>query len=530
MPERLSFDDLLARRQALPGDAPVIVTEDGTRIGSAEFAGMVARAAGWLRAQGIGRGDRVALWLPNYPLWLALLFGAARIGAGIAAVNTRYRTAELHHILKSSGARLLIFESRDTHADFHAMIDELDFGDLPDLTALAATDAADLPPVQGIAIGLCDISDSEPVAPEGVSPDERLILFTTSGTTSMPKLVEHPQRSIALHAVNSARAYRFDDPDARLLGAMPLCGVFGLNTVLGAFAGGAPVHLMTAFRLDTAMQMSRDTAFTHFFGSDDMFRMMFEADPGVFGSARVCGFGAFTPGLEGALRRIAEAGVPLSGLYGASEVNAIFSIQPPGMPLGERLKGGGRPSGGADAQVRVRHPETGALLGAGEPGVLEIRAPTNFDGYFRNPEATAKAVDAEGYFRSGDAGYLREDGTFVYLARNGDFLRLSGFLTDPREIEEVIETAAGVAKAQVVGVTLDGRTRPVAFFTAEDGATPEEAAILDHVRPQLAHYKVPARVRRLDAFPTTESPNGLKIQKAKLRTMAQALLKEGQGA
>ena len=141
-----------------------------------------------------------------------------------------------------------------------------------------------------------------------------------------------------------------------------------------------------------------------------------------------------------------------------------------------------------------------------------------------DPEATARAIDAEGFFRSGDVGQLRGDGSFVYLARNGDFIRLSGFLTDPAEIEEVIETADGVAKAQVVGVAHEGRTRPVAFILPEEGDAPDPEAVLAHVNARLAHYKVPLMIVPVEAFPTTESANGLKIQKARLRDMAEARL------
>lgn len=525
----LTFDGIITARLVMSSAAepnPVFVTEDGAHISPARFDRMAGQAAAWLRAQGVERGDRIALWLPNVTEWMALLFGAARIGAVVAAVNTRYRTAELHHILKSSGAKLLVFESSDRHADFRAMIDALDMSDLPALAALSAIDGA-LPPVHGIPVTHCRFDDLDPVPMGEANPTDPVALFTTSGTTSLPKLVLHTQASLALHAWNCARAHGFDQPGAEFLAAMPFCGVFGLNACLAAVAGGAPVHLLSAFSVGPALVIARAAKITHFFGSDEMFRQMWAADSDAMSHARLCGFASFTPGLGAVLREMAEAGLPLAGLYGASEVNALFSIQPQDHPLEQRLQGGGLPSSGNQVHVRVRHPETGALCPDGEPGVLEIKGPTNFSGYFQNPEATAKAVDAEGYFRSGDAGYLRGDGTFVYLARNGDFIRLSGFLTDPAEIEEVIERHDTVAKAQVVGVTHNGQTRPVAFVLPAEGTSPDPQALVDHTAANLAHYKVPILVVALDAFPTTESANGIKIQKAKLRTMAEERLAGG---
>ena len=532
MTEDHTFDGMIDTRLAMSsaGDGrPVLVEEGGRAVSVADFDRMTGQAAAWLRAQGVGYGDRVAVWLPNHVIWLALLFGAARIGAIVAAVNTRYRTAELHHILSSSGARLLVFESGDRHADFHAMIGALDFATLPDLTALAAIDAADLPPIQGVTVTHCTLDGVEPLPMQRASPTDPVMLFTTSGTTSKPKLVMHTQGSLSLHAYNCASAYGFDQQGASDLAAMPFCGVFGLNSAIGALTGGAPIHVMPVFKLGPAIEIAKSAGITHFFGSDEMFRLMWQSDRSAFDRARLCGFGAFTPGLGGVLRQMAEAGLPLCGLYGASEVNALFSIQPLDMAIDKRLQGGGLPAAGKTAALRVRHPETGALCPDGEPGVLEIRAPTNFSGYFRNPAATAKAVDDEGYFHSGDAGYLRGDGSFVYLARNGDFIRLSGFLTDPAEIEEVIEGADGVAKAQVVGVTHEGKTRPVAFVLAEAGMTPDPDRVMAHTQSRLAHYKVPLMIVTVDAFPSTESANGLKIQKAKLREMAEARL-AGTGA
>lgn len=255
------------------------------------------------------------------------------------------------------------------------------------------------------------------------------------------------------------------------------------------------------------------------FGSDDMFQQIWKTDRSAFAHARICGFASFTPGMEDKLREMATV-IPLAGLYGASELNALLSVQPLSLPIEQRLQGGGKATG-PEIEIRVRNTETGALCPPNEMGVLEFRAPTNFAGYYKNEEATKKAIDQEGFFHSNDAGYLREDGTFVYLARNGDFLRLSGFLTDPKEIEEVIEKNAAVEKCQVVGIEFEGKTRPVAFvIPAGSAATPVETEILANAKASLAHYKVPLHVITLDAFPTTESANGLKIQKAKLRDLA----------
>ena len=213
----------------------------------------------------------------------------------------------------------------------------------------------------------------------------------------------------------------------------------------------------------------------------------------------------------------------MAGLYGSSEVHALFAIQGPGRPLAERVEGGGTLVNPA-AQIRVRDAETGALLPVGTAGLLEFRSPSNFSGYLNNPEATAKAIDAEGWFSSGDIGSLRADGSFVYQTRAGDAIRLGGYLVAPAEIEEVIKAQPGVAAAQVVAVDLDGKTRAVAFAIAAPGAAPDAEVVIAAVKDKLAAFKVPARLWWVDSFPVVDSANGTKIQRNRLRDMAQKRL------
>ncbi|TNE35084.1 MAG: acyl-CoA synthetase [Alphaproteobacteria bacterium] len=505
----------------------MFVTEAGEAISPSAFEAKVAAATAWFAAEGVTAGDRVAIWLPNRLEWMTLLFAAAHVGATVAAVNTRYRTAELQHILGSSGAKMLIFEKRNSYSDFTTFIEELDFTKLPELQQLVVIEAdADLPgAIGGVPVGVFAPCPSLPAAPIAGAADSPAMLFTTSGTTNKPKLVLHLQRTLGLHANNCAREIGFEEDDAAFLGAMPFCGVFGISTTLAAIAGGAPVYLNDRFETKLATRTVKAYKITHMFGSDEMFRQIWQTDRTAFAHARICGFASFTPGMETALREMANSGLPLLGLYGASELHAIYSVQSRDLPLDERLKGGGVPTGGKNAHIRVRNTETGELCATGEVGVLEFRSPTNFVGYYRNEEATQKVIDSEGYFFSNDAGYLRPDGSFVYLARNGDFLRLSGFLTDPKEIEEVLEQNATVEKSQVVGIEFEGKTRPVAFvIPADPTKEPDEAAILGVAKASLAHYKVPLRIITLAAFPVTESANGIKIQKTKLRDMAVAAL------
>jgi fatty-acyl-CoA synthase len=143
-----------------------------------------------------------------------------------------------------------------------------------------------------------------------------------------------------------------------------------------------------------------------------------------------------------------------------------------------------------------------------------------FVGYWNDPDATAAAIGPEGFLRTGDIGRLRPDGSFVFETRRGDALRLGGFLVSPAEIEDALKSIPGIADAQVVGVELEGRTRPVGFVILEPSARLSESDVIARSSGRMAAFKVPVRVWFVESFPITQSANGTKIQRAKLREMA----------
>jgi fatty-acyl-CoA synthase len=146
-------------------------------------------------------------------------------------------------------------------------------------------------------------------------------------------------------------------------------------------------------------------------------------------------------------------------------------------------------------------------------------------GYFNDEAATRAAFSADGYLRTGDLGYSTAEDAFVFLARLGDAVRLGGFLVSPAEIEDVLQTHPAVAGAQVVGVETVAGTKAFAFVIVEAGAAFDEAALIAHCAARIAKFKVPVRVQPIDAFPVTPGANATKIQKAKLRDLAQAALR-----
>ena len=524
MPERATLATLIEQHLAKRPSGLAFV--DGERsVSYAEFDERCRQAAAWLAAHGIKPGDRIALWLVNRIEWLALLFGAARLGAAVVAVNTRFRASELAYLLDRASPRLLVLQHNFRKIDFPVVLEDVDLPAARSLERVVVVepDAATPSRILGKPAVPFDAFTATHPAVKDVSNAEAIAaMFTTSGTTKGPKLVMHPQRTVTRHASDVASAFGFRERDAKLLSALPFCGVFGFCGTLAAIAAGAPVVLIDTFDAADAVRLVRAHAITHMFGSDEMYRRMLELAPGdhPFPSLRVCGYAAFNPGAADLARAAWAKRVPLLGLYGSSEVQALFSMQRREAPLDERIEGGGVPAAGSAAEVRVRDVDTGNLLPPGRSGEIEVRAPSNFAGYWNNPEATAEAIGADGFFRTGDVGSLRGDGSFVYETRRGDAMRLAGFLVSPMEIEEVIKQHPGVADVQVVAVEVSGQARCVAFVIPAASGPATEADVVGIASRRLAAFKVPAHVWFVSEFPTTQSANGVKIQRGKLREMA----------
>ena len=461
--EAETLPGLLGELAGRSPDAPALLNGSGTTT-FAQLEERSARVAGGLRELGIGAGDRVALWLPNRREWLELHLALARLGALTVAINTRFRAHEAGDILNRAAVTALV-----TEPELAERLDER----------------------PGIVIH--DLPEAEP-APDRSEPDGPCIAFTSSGTTGRPKLVVHAQRAIAAHAQAVARGFGYDRPGTVVLGMLPLCGVFGYDSVLGALAGGAAVVMLERFDGHDAARLVERHAITHANGSDTMLLRLFEAAPDP--PLREAGFAAFDADPRHVVEAADAAGTTAYMCYGSTEVQALLAHAPVDGTPQRRAVAGGRPV----------HPDTHVRVS--DDGELEVRGPSVTCGYLGDDELE---LTPDGFLPTGDLGRATEDG-FAFEGRRDDALRLRGFLVSPREIEAFLEEQDGIAEAAVVAAG-DG---VVAFVV---GDVDEDAAI-ERCRARLASFKVPRRVIALDALPVTESANGRKVRRAELRRMA----------
>jgi fatty-acyl-CoA synthase len=523
---------LVAEQAAARPDAPAVIYQERV-IGFAELDDMGRRAATGLAELGVGAGDRVALWLPNAPAYLALWLGCARLGAIAVAVNTRFRSAEVGDIVGRSGAKVLAMWPGFRDIDFLAILAEVDAAALEGLETLILYDEDGAEHPAPAQVGHCrrvafpDLMERPPEAADRATAQAGVNIFTTSGTTSKPKFVLHNQGGVARHARIVARAFGYAEAGAPLLQFLPFCGVYGFNMSTASIAAGIPMVLMTAFDVDEALSLIRRHGVQHMNGSDDVIHAMLEASPDdvALPTIRYMGYANFNASLADIIERADARGLTLVGLYGMSEVQALFARQSPTAPIPERRLGGGRLVSD-QARVRVRDPDSGALLAHGQQGELELSGPSLMSGYFENPEATAETITEDGFVRTGDLGYTTAENHFVYVSRMGDVLRLGGFLVSPAEIESHLLDHASVADVQVVGASTPNGIRPVGFVTLRPGQPFDEAALIQHCVSGLAKFKAPLRIIPVEAFPTTQSANGTKIQRGKLREMAEQGLAE----
>lgn len=491
------------------------------------YAQLLARShalAAGLHARGIERGDRVALWLPNVPLWVALLFACARIGAPAVALNTRFKSQELGDILGRTGAKLLVYWPGFRGIDFTGILDGVESACMRGLQHVVAYSEGEALPRQVCGLPLMpsdSLAREGAIAPATGEAQDGCVMFTTSGTTSRPKLVLHTQQSVVSHAINTAHALDYDAPGSVIKVVTPLCGVSGFGMPPAAIAARAPFVLTPAFEARESLDLIRTHRVTHVHANHEIIRRWLEvvSDADDLSSLRTVNCGS---GIAGVAERAAARGIAVLSIYGSSEMQARFSRQRPELAPQRALEAGGFPVS-PWATVRAVDIDNGRVLPQGEKGELQMRAPSQMLAYFGDADATARGLTADGFVRTGDCGYTRADGSFVLEARIGDVLKLSGFLVSPAEIEAAVLAYPGVLQCQVVGVQGERGPRAVAFVRC-DGPF-DETLLQKYCRERLAGYKVPARVVRLDAFPVTAGANAPKVQKNKLREMAQVVVR-----
>ncbi|MDH4572850.1 AMP-binding protein [Salinicola acroporae] len=485
------------------------------------------RTAAFLESNGIKAGDSVALLIPNCIYWLDVFFAAARTGALLVPLNTRYRENEIHHLLETSKAKILFtaaqFESVDFTDRLHGALSD---GSLPSCLEHVVDYSDTLDNLPG---GITLHASTSPLNREptsssaSVGTSNPLIVFGTSGTTSAPKLAIHTNETTLPHLRASTAC--FDVPPGRFqLSVLSLSGTFGFVPAMAGLLHGIPLALLPIYNTERVLESIATLPIHLIVAAEGSLRDLLDTL-----TPQNCGGLAqlITAGLaiQDIVDKASALNITARNVYGSSEVFAFAGSALVSTDREHRCLPGGdvvNPS----MRIRVIDRETGNTLPVGEVGELQFKGGSLFTHYLNNPEATQKAFTEDGWFKTNDAAKLLAESTFEYLSRGNDTLRLGGYSVAFVEIESAIESMSGVKQAQVVGVKDErsGDDIAVAFVLAEGVNTPNASSIITHCKANLASFKVPKHVEIVAQYPTTPSANGDKVRRDSLRQQARDIL------
>ncbi|MEV6643068.1 FadD3 family acyl-CoA ligase [Amycolatopsis sp. NPDC051371] len=474
---RLGFDDLLERVQS------------------------VARA---FLARGVQPGDRVAITLPNTHQWVLTALGALYAGATLVPVNTRFTAAETVDLLVRSRAKALVVAADFLGTDRHAAIVATG-ADLPDLATVVRV-ALEQPhrPV-GDALGwdeFLDLAESVPLADaearaDAVRPDDVSDILFTSGTSGRSKGVLSAHRQVVGVATAWADCGQVTADD-RYLVINPFFHSFGYKAgiVVGLLTGATLVP-QAVFDVRGALDVIERERISVLPGAPTIFQsLLHESERGDLSSLRLAVTGAADVPASLVRRMRSELGFDIVlTAYGLTEAVVVTMCRP-----GDDAELVAKTSGRATAEFEVTI--------QGSPGEVVLRGPNVMLGYLDDPDATAKAVDEQGWLHTGDVGELDADGNLTLTGRLKDMYICGGFNVYPAEVEHALIDLAGVRDVAVIGVPDERLGEVGKAFVVGTGLT--EDAVLAFCRERLANYKTPRSVAFLDALPRNASGKMLK--------------------
>jgi crotonobetaine/carnitine-CoA ligase len=493
------------RAHATP-DAP-FVTCAGEQLTYSQAMLRAERAAAALATLGIAKGDKVALMLPNCLEFLDLWFGSALLGAALVPVNLGLKGEGLRYIVQHSDARVVIVDA-SVRAAFEAAV----------ATGVAAGRRYLRGAAGGEGWGALDelLTGGHPPPPRAaVAPGDLASVLYTSGTTGLPKGVMNGHNAYPAAAFEFTQGHVQVREDDSFYTSLPLFHVNAqMLTVVGSLVSGRPMVLAPRFSASgffDDMRRHGATVFNYIGAMLTMLAKQPERPEDALGPARLAVGGAAPAELWQTFER--RFGLQILEIYGLTET-ATFCLGSP--PTDIRVGKLGLPVGWAQVRV-VRPDETDA--GPGEAGELIIRSTRPdvlFQGYYKNPKATADAM-AGGWFHSGDRGRRDADGYFVFLDRLKDSIRRRGENISSYEVERVVNSHPLVAESAAVGVPSElGEEEVLIVVVASGAGGPDSEELTAYCAERMAAFMVPRYVRFVDALPKTATE---RVQKFTLRTL-----------
>jgi long-chain acyl-CoA synthetase len=471
------------------------LSEDGNEWSYGKLHRSVGEIAEGLRALGVRAGDRMMIVSENCVALAGLLLAASRIDAWAIVVNPRLSARELDQIRDHSGARrvfltVAISKEAETHATRYGAETRV-IGPLADI---------------GVT-GLNEDTAPEPVEPS--AGDQVAVLIYTSGTTGTPKGVMLTHENLLFSAKTTADIRRMTPADKQYI-VLPISHIVGISLLIMTLMTGAKVRLVSKYDPAGLVKAIAEEGITMLNGVPATYQRLLEYKA-------IAGIKALN---RGSLRLIAVAGAPLDldlksrvqqelGLsllngYGITECSPGLSGVRIDAPRDDQAVGPLLP--GIEAKIVGAD---GSVKPAGEVGELHVRGRNVMRGYYRAPDLTAKAIDPDGWFNTGDLARFEGDCLFI-VGRTKEMIIRSGFNVYPAEIEAVLSSHPSVVQCAVVGRPIEGNEEVVAFVQLLSGTATSVDDLMAHISPQLTSYKRPSEIIVLPALPATSTGKILK--------------------
>ncbi|MDQ0377240.1 acyl--CoA ligase family protein [Amycolatopsis thermophila] len=483
------------------------------RVSYREFAAEATRVARALQASGVEPGDRVAYLLPNIPEMLVAHFAVPLAGAVLVAINTRLAPAEVRYILEHSGAKVLVVDA--------ALHNSVPSGTGVDIVTVADGATPD-PSVGGIGYDELLARGSDEPLPWSVADERSTISINyTSGTTGRPKGVQYHHRGVYLNSLSEI-IHSDHSPESRYLWTLPMFHCNGWCTTWAVTAIGGTHVCLRAVDAAEIWRLLDSEGVTHLNGAPTVLNTI-AGHPGAHPLSReVVVTTAGAPPSPTVIRRMTDLGARLVHVYGLTETYGPYTVCEPQegwvkLDIAERSRLLARQGVGmlvtdgirvVDEQMRDV-PRDGVTMGE-----VVMRGNNVMSGYFADEEATAKAFRG-GWFHSGDLGVWHPDGYIQLRDRAKDIIVSGGENISTIEVEAALDSHEAVAEVAVVGVPDEKwGERPKGYVVLRPGASVTADELREHVRSQIARFKVPDHIEFVDALPKTSTG---KIQKFQLR-------------
>lgn len=486
-----------------------------------EVGAYVERAARGLHALGLRKGDRFALCLPNTPYFIVLYFAVLRLGGVVVNLNPLYTTREMEHLIRDSGAKMIAVPDI---GQIHAKV--LDIGPSAGIEKIVVCPLAKvLPTLQswgwrlfkrgeharfhedGLHVEFCSLAGRQPALPPlSVAPEDLAVLQYTGGTTGLPKgaMLSHANLTANSQQMLVHIGHDMETPE-RTLGVLPMFHVFALTTVLNfSFEIGSEIILLPRFELKQVMDTIRRTRPTILFGVPTIWvainNHVAPADAPDLSNLTACISGGAPLPLE-----VREAFEKLTGAivtegYGLTEASPIITCNPINGAIKTNSCGPAFPA----TTIEIRDPENPSrLMPQGEKGEVCARGAQVMRGYWQRPEDTAKTF-VEGALRTGDIGYLDEDGYLFLVDRIKDVILCGGYNVYPRVIEDAAYLHPAVEEAIAIAIPDPYRGQsPKLFVKLHAGMSVTPEALKAHLATQISKIEIPKEIEIRDSLPKT---------------------------